>query len=197
MCGWAGLGASKQRRVRPGERAEATATRGGHGTALKPRVHAEVAATIAAATMVAAVEAIRAFALPRRSPAQRLPDAVLRYVASFVGSLPDVDEAVRLNRPALRAILARRLRKHVPAKLSLSALIRLLLPLTHPALDESERRSLYCAALARRDLSRRYDCTLQASLRAVRYTIATCDAADVSRAARLQHELRRLEDARA
>ena len=143
--------------------------------------------------MVAAVEAIRAFALPRRSPAKRLPDDVLRYVASFVGSLPDVDEAVRLNRPALRAILGRRLRKHVPAKLSLSALIRLLLPLTHPALDESERRSLYCG----RDLSRRYDCTLQASLRAVRYTIAACDSADVSRAARLQHELRRLEDARA
>ena len=83
--------------MRPGERAEATATRGGHGTALKPRVHAEVAATIAAATMVAAVEAIRAFALPRRSPAKRLPDDVLRYVASFVGSLPDVDEAVRLR----------------------------------------------------------------------------------------------------
>ena len=99
--------------MRPGERAEATATRGGHGTALKPRVHAEAAGTIAAATMVAAVEAIRAFALPRRSPAKRLPDDVLRYVASFVGSLPDVDEAVRLNRPALRAILARRLRKHV------------------------------------------------------------------------------------
>ena len=107
--------------------------------------------------------------------------------------LPTIDEAVNMCRPDLRGILGRRLRRHLPAKLSLSALCRMLLEVSHPGEDDARRRQLYCAALTRRDDARSDEVALQRSLAALRYKLAQTDADDVPRAAMLQHEMRQLQ----
>lgn len=143
--------------------------------------------------VVAAVEAINALVLPRRSPARALPEELHRHIAGFAGTLPTIDEAVNMCRPDLRGILGRRLRRHLPAKLSLSALCRMLLEVSNPREDDARRRQLYCAALTRRDDARSDEVALQRSLAALRYKLAQTDADDVPRAAMLQHEMRQLQ----
>lgn len=143
------------------------------------------------------MESIRAFALPRWSPARRLPEEVLVFLCSFVGSLPTIDEAVSLTRDDLRGILGRRLRRHIAAKTTLSALSKTLLRLTHPSLSEAERRRLYCDALVRRDAAKRDDDLVRASLKAVRAKLASTNGGDAFRGAMLRHELLRLGSSRA